>query len=940
MSRALLGMLALAFVNGTFAQFPFTRVMDVRVGQQRPAISSIVQDSDGMIWAGSDRGLLRLDGDRVDVVLNLGVARVTALAPVDTGVIVALSTGAVLYCARNRCDTILLDTVLQRSPVRAMAVDGHGRIYVGTYGAGVLVASIRGVSGPSMVEGLPDDHVNDLCLLPNGSVVVATDQGLAVCTEGKVQAVFSEEQGAPDNLVLSVTATLDGGVWAGTDRGGAFLWRLGHARTTDHIGAAACQGPVEGIMELDGMIWIAGSMNGTLLFDQGERNHAYFPSAAALPDARPALDLMADRDGAIWWCDGSDRLYRSDPAVLIIPDHEGVDLKQITALCIDRGKVWFATADGLYSHPTAFRGDARLMKVPLQVDPRTPIVSLDASGDGTIWAATFGSGLFAVHPDGSIDHLDDVHGAIDPNVLSVRAGGGMVWTATLSGMFSVGNGHVEHYEAPGAGFMYMVLPLPDGSVLGATDGNGVVRLDGQRTVPVSTTGPRTYYSLARDSGGTVWAIGPSSGLCRVGDSTMACTGSELPMFNGDVFALATVAHRVLVFSSAGCDAYDPSTGRWTDLTSRSGLEDLQAELNAVCQSPEGALWLACNKGLVRMHALDHWYAPKLSTVITDVLVGSTHVPIRAEWRTTHDRNGISFRFTAPYYADPGAVRFEFRLSGLNDRTVRTREREVSYPALAPGRYTFQVRAFLGEDATGAEWTSMRIQVDPPWWLTWWAITLAVSLFILLTIWAVRTRDQRLRFRQRMEQEQVRFQLEALRSQVDPHFLFNSFNTLMELIESEPDKAVRQVEDLSMFFRNILQVRDKTFIPLADELRLVRTYFGLEQRRFGEAITLEVSVPEVDQRMSVVPLTLQLLVENAIKHNVATIEAPVRISISSTAGFLVVANSLRPRRSPARSTGFGLDSIRKRYAALSPRPVEVERTETNFVVRIPLVPTGT
>lgn len=940
MSRILFGMLALVLVNGASAQFPFTRPMDVRVGQQRPAITSIVQDSDGMIWAASDRGLLRLDGDRVDVALNMGTSRVTALAAADTGVIVALSTGVVLRCAAERCDTVHQDTVLPRSVVRAMVMDGQGRIYLGTYGAGVLVLSVSGVSKPTAIEGLPDDHVNDLCLLSNGHVVVATDQGLAECAEGKVQRVFSEEQGAPDNLVLSVSATPDGAVWAGTDRGGAFLWRPGQEGVSDDIGAGACQGAVKGILQLDGMIWMAGTPGGCLLFDQGERTSPYHPSATTIPDARPAIDLMADRDGAIWWCDGSDRLYRSDPAVLIIPDHEGVDLKRITALCIDRGKIWFATANGLFSHPTAFRGDAHLMKVPLLVDPRTPIVSLDASADGTIWAATFGSGLFAVHPDGRIDHFDATHGAMAPNVLSVRASGGMVWTATLSGMFSVSNGRVERYAAPGTGFMFMVLPLPDGSVLGATDGDGVVRLDGQRTVAVSTSGPRTYYSLARDSAGAAWAIGPTSGLCRVGDSTLTCTGSDLPMFNGDVFALATVARRVLVSSSAGCDAYDPSSGRWTDLTARAGLEDLQAELNAVCQGPDGALWLACNKGLVRIHASDHWYAPKLSTVITDVLVGATHVPVRAEWSTKHDRNGISFRFTAPYYADPGAVRFEFRLSGLNDRIVRTREREVSYPALAPGTYTFQVRAFLGEDATGAEWTSMRVQVDPPWWRTWWAITLAVILFVLLTIWAVRSRDRRLRYRQQMEQEQVRFQLEALRSQVDPHFLFNSFNTLVELIESEPDMAVQHVEDLSTFFRNILQVRDKTFIPLADELRLVRTYFGLEQRRFGEAITLEVSIPEVDQRMNVVPLTLQLLVENAIKHNVATHGAPVRISITSAAGFLVVANSLRPRRSPARSTGFGVDSIRKRYAALTPRPVEVERTETEFVVRIPLVPTGT
>jgi ligand-binding sensor domain-containing protein len=939
MSRSPLLIATVLAALGLQAQFPFTRVMDVRADQQRPAITTIIQDSDGMIWAGSDRGLLRLDGERIDLMLPIADDRIMALAATRKGVVAALASGALLHCRSGGCDTLYRDTLLARFQARAMVEDANGAIRIGTYGAGILKLASGRVSRLDVAQGLPDDHVNDLCLLPDGRVVVATDQGLALCSGDSVLDVFGEAQGAPDNLVLSVSPTVDGRVWAGTDRAGAFLWQPGRNNIVDRIGPDASEGPVEDILAQGDLLWAAVQRNGPLFFDREQRTSGYHGQQDPEAGMHPAVDLLADREGAVWWCDGTDRLYRADPAVLIIPEHEGMDLKQVAALCLDHGRIWSATKAGLFSHTADFPAGSPLTHIPLVIDPRTPIVSLDASNDGTVWAATFGSGLFAVRPDGRTDRFDAVHGGIDPNVLSVRSRGDEVWIATLTGMDVVHDGRVTSYASPGVGFMFMALPLPDGTVLGATDGSGVVRFDGQRLQPISATGPRTYYSLAQDVDGNVWAAGPSSGLCKVMDTALVCVGSDLPPFNGDLYALATVGDRVLVFSSSGCTGYDPSTGRWSDLTARMGLDGLRMELNAVCDGPDGALWLACDKGLVRVRADERWFTPTVPVVITDMQLGSVHVPVRSEWTTPHDRNAITFRFTAPYYADPTAVRFEYRLVGLRDEVIRTREREVSYPALPPGAYTFEVRALIGDQALSAGWTRVHIRVDPPWWRRWWVIAAASLIIALLVLWAFRSRERRMRYRQRMEQEQVRFQLEALRSQVDPHFLFNSFNTLVELIETEPAKAVEQVEDLSTFFRNILRVRDLTFISLEEELQLLHTYFGLEERRFGKSILLEVSLPGSAMHMHIVPLTLQLLVENAIKHNVAGPDAPVRISIFLSDGMLVVSNTLRPRLSPARSTGFGLDSIRKRYAALTDRPVGIDRTGDAFIVRIPLIPSG-
>lgn len=243
---------------------------------------------------------------------------------------------------------------------------------------------------------------------------------------------------------------------------------------------------------------------------------------------------------------------------------------------------------------------------------------------------------------------------------------------------------------------------------------------------------------------------------------------------------------------------------------------------------------------------------------------------------------------------------------------------------------------MGAPSDETPWTELAIAIHPPWWQRPWAIALLLLIAAAVAYLLIRARDRRLLDRQRMEQEKVRFQLEALRSQVDPHFLFNSFNTLAELIESDPAMAVGHVEQLSTFFRNILQVRDRERITVDEELRLLRTYFGLEQRRFGESVRLQVDVGPEAMKRCIVPLTLQLLVENAFKHNVVAGGGGYVISIASEGDELVVRNPIRERATPPRSTGFGLDSIRKRYAALTQRPLHVQRAQGHFIVRVPLL----
>lgn len=188
----------------------------------------------------------------------------------------------------------------------------------------------------------------------------------------------------------------------------------------------------------------------------------------------------------------------------------------------------------------------------------------------------------------------------------------------------------------------------------------------------------------------------------------------------------------------------------------------------------------------------------------------------------------------------------------------------------------------------------------------------------------------------LKRENLNAQFDALRTQVNPHFLFNNLNTLVSLIPENPKHATDFVQQLSKLYRHILEVKDEKSILLKDELDVLKAYAFLLQTRFGNNLKVTIDVPEEKMNKRIVPLSLQLLMENAIKHNIVSSDKPLQIHVFSDNGSLVVDNNLQMKKQITESTGIGLDNIRNRYKLLGDKPVKVTETDTNFTVSIPLI----
>ena len=187
----------------------------------------------------------------------------------------------------------------------------------------------------------------------------------------------------------------------------------------------------------------------------------------------------------------------------------------------------------------------------------------------------------------------------------------------------------------------------------------------------------------------------------------------------------------------------------------------------------------------------------------------------------------------------------------------------------------------------------------------------------------------------LQSSKLKSDYNSLRAQLNPHFLFNNLSVLKSMIMFEPEAAIQFTQNFTDVYRYVLQSKEKTTVKLSDELEFIEAYANIHKQRLGEAFQLKIKVDELALKKEIPPLALQLLVENAVKHNVAIKEDPLVITIKSTENKLVVTNNVNPKES-AFSEKTGLRNLIRRYKMLSEADVTIRPGKDKFEVEIPLL----
>lgn len=306
---------------------------------------------------------------------------------------------------------------------------------------------------------------------------------------------------------------------------------------------------------------------------------------------------------------------------------------------------------------------------------------------------------------------------------------------------------------------------------------------------------------------------------------------------------------------------------------------------------------------------------------------------------TQNNFSISYSVLTPYQEQ---YKYYYMLEGYDENWVAADSKTTAnYTKIPGGEYVFKVKTVVNNKSI--EGKSLIIEVDTFFYKTRWFLYFILFLIGSLAYAFYRYNVQKtaeLHHLQiqtaRLQKDKTEIQYQNLINHLNPHFLFNSLTSLNSLIAINPKQASKFLKRLSLIYRYILQNKEKELVSLEEEIAFVQNYIDLQKSRFEEGLQVHIEVPNDYQLYRIVPVTLQNLLENAIKHNVIEDESPLIISIYVQDNYLIMENNLQRKHYVETSNKQGLASLQTLYHYLSKRKLEITETAVKFIVRIPLL----
>jgi ligand-binding sensor domain-containing protein len=963
------------------AQTPHFRDHPLPAEYKDPQVTSVFQDSRGFIWLGTNNGAVRFDGFEYKHFLQRQEFgnEVSALYEDDSlNLWIGYRNGRIARLQSEKFVSFNPDEGFPSVAITGFAEDGKGNLWVATYGEGLYIIGKGKVTVINKHDGLNDNAVYSITSDNKGKIFAGTDNGMAICemsSEGKSVKQETTADGLPDNIITAIHYSDKHGIVVGTESMGLVRYDENSGRFLKRA-SAWTYGRVTDILEWDDALWVGTSGKGIIEVGQSLADNR--PLRIANDPLARIFDLAKDREGNIWIASGTSATYSTNRTFTFLNPTVGTHAQAL--LHTRDGQIIYSTGQGLFSVDKAGKGERETIEFPDADLNGINVISLYEDSVGYIWLGTFDKGVYRLdRKKKELLHIGQQHGLVNNNILSIAGIGKNIWLATLGGVTRLSYKSLpppatdpkkkpaakpparkgkkatpvppdprkffdfQNYTSEnglGSNFIYKVFIDSKKRVWFATDGKGVTVYENGTFTNFSVgDGARSniIYSITEGNDGTIWVSNAHTGLFSIKDNAL----QQFVPHSGfrDMAITSIVADRsgnILIVSKQGVDVLNPGNGTLFYHGDEFGVSRIDPDLNAVARDSAGTIWIGTQRGIIRYNAAAPTQ-PAPMTRINRMLVFLSDPDKPGQKIFEHDQNHISFDYIAFWYHDPEEVTYQTKLEGHDMDWVVSRNRFVSYPNLQPGDYTFNVRASATNHFEGVTPQKFSFTIRAPFYNTVWFYATCAALTLGLLILFVATRERRLKRKERLRREQVQFQLETLKSQVNPHFLFNSFNTLASVIEQDPAVAVEYVERLSDFYRNILLHRQQDLIPLSKELSLIDNYYYLQLKRYRQNFVMEVNVPAELLDKKIPPLTLQLLVENAVKHNIISTGQPLIIEIFvSENQYLAVRNNLQRKSHHEPSTGIGLNNITNRFRILTDKPVHIKEDDEYFTVFIPLL----
>lgn len=926
-------------------------------------INALYKTGEGYIYAGTTNGLYSFDGINFKKIKfsHPGIKdTVTAIfQDHNKRLWVGFKNGKIAKKVNDIIEYLQQGKGKSDASITSFVQDKFNNLWYATNGEGIYYFNKGKRLSINSADGLSDLHVRTLSMAKNGDILASTDQGINICrlVNGKVQVtVIGPKNGLPDYYVTALTPAGNDSYWVGMQEKGFCLYDHSTGKITVTGANENWQyGQINDLLVSQKSLWIATEEYG-LLKQTGVNNPVTeFKTGSVVYNK--IYNLIQDNEGNIWMTTATDLVALTGDKLKLLPLYSPEIFESIHAtLCDYQNNFWISTKAGLIKY-SFINGSYAEKKYSFSgLNNMTDITSLYQDNNHNIWIGTMGKGILILNPEnGLYRNLTENPLLINSSILSITGrdstvcAGGLEGVAMIFKITKKNKSISEKYsftnyndiENVGNNYIYNVFKDSRGRIWFGTDGKGITVLENEKLTNYNKSNGLKddhIYSFAEDAAGDIWFNTEGAGIYRFDGKTFKNYNTADGISDLKITALKTgPLGNIILVNKKGIDILHIATGSMSYLSGKQGMNAVNTDMGSVAQDTAGNIVLSTLNGIVVYTPIEYAvYQPK--TIIENVQLYLADIDKNVKGNFKFDQNSFLFNFTGLYYTSPDDVRFQYKLEGLDTAWIMTRDRSVTFLRLQPGKYKFHVRSSLNENFDLADEATYEFVIEKPLWKRTWFIIFSTLLLTAFLVWYMKRRERHLKKVQQLNEEKIQFQFQVLRTQVNPHFLFNSFNTLISYIEEEPGQAVDYVEHLSDFFRNIVKYRDHDIITLGEEIEVLKTYFYLQQKRYGSNLILNSSLTE-DEKSSIFipPLTMQLLIENAIKHNAVSKETPLTITISiENQKQLIIKNNINPKITRESGEGMGLQNIVNRYNLLSKEQVSVNNNGTDFTVILPVL----
>lgn len=954
MKQGIITFVLLLFAATLVAQEPLSRDLWLNEAGTPVKVNDIAQDTaTGYIWLATDEGVYHYNGISFQSIEDSTNTPATALSVGNDAVWIGYKDGRVATVSHGVHEW---QTVLGIKPHTAIArieVRSDNLVWICTEGQGLFFVVNNVGFAFDKRDGLSDNYVYTYTDIDTNRILVATDNGINELTlnaDGIATKNITTSNGLPDNIIRVVKPVPDiCWSWIGTHQGGLALY-CSHSRNvwTPNADKAWEWGQINDILPVSlEEAWVvtnSGYLLKVELQDSAVINVTpyYYPT-------QKLNKLLLDHTGTIWCATnlGLKQVTAEYLQKIVIP--EPYDLNQLTVISYDKqNNFWYAQGNKLYCY-NVMKG----MKPEMVYTAPAAITALYNDRYDRLWIGTLSNGVYVRSSKGKVSKIEGIDPLSTESVLDITGTNDRIWVAGLHGVEelkyeSEGLGSISlvklHNKNAGIGsdYVYQLYADKKQRIWMATDGAGVSMYDGEKYHHWDSAQGMKHeviYTIAEDVSGNIWAATIDDGLLVYDGTHWRTLGMHEGLRDNNITAMApTASGQMVVTHAKGIDVWYPNSMQFRhyDIKAGLGIDAISATLKLAATDTAGNAYVPYQGGLLmfRKLAIDCSIEPQLGISGIDLFFKT--IPYgRQDFKA--QQNELTFYFDGVNLSAPKPLVYRYWLEGYNDSWIVTNDKSVTFPQLPDGDYTFRVQASHSENFTNPAEVTYSFNIAKPYWKEIWFFILMAAVVWGIAYAYVRLRERNLRKLSRLQRERMMFEYEHLKSQVNPHFLFNSLNTLTNLIEDDQDAALDYTVHLSDLYRNMLLYRDRDMITLKEEWGIVENYIYIQKSRFGDALKLEVNIPEqVMKTGKVMPLALQLLVENAIKHNIVSISKPLTISIVAEHGYLTIKNPIQEKISKEKGAGLGLINIRKRYKLLSGKDIVHRPIDGDFVVILPIL----